>query len=462
MKQNGGEAMGPVVLLWFDVEDYINKESDDALHALLKMMAAKGVRGTFKLVGEKIRVLEERGRQDILEALKQQGIGYHTDLHSQHPTVSEYCEPLGFSDGAALFEQREVRGLEDLRRILPVPVATFGQPGSSWAAQAFPVLRKWGIPTYVDQIDTIDLNRTPFWFCGMLTVTFISGSMRMNLDPKGLEPAIRQFDQLVEQGEQLISIYYHPCEFATVEFWDALNYGRGINTPRKDWKASRLRAPGEMEHDIEKLGCLIDHMLKRHSHFISADELLGSPGFGHAELNLTVTDADIRKLADAWRVSIGYSSCQGNWLCAAEVFSLLRAACCDKPLHPSFAYGPEQRIASEEGAAGFPEDYRKALCTAWPQMMGVPQIPDCFMLNGKRVNPVDMACTAAWLLREQPEEDTLVPIVRGFLEPERKVSVKNDFGSKWIIFPEHWQAEHILEITRLQTWTLKPARWIDA
>ncbi|NLM79401.1 MAG: hypothetical protein GX173_15200 [Ruminococcaceae bacterium] len=80
------------------------------------------MRGTFKLVGEKIRVLEERGRQDILEALKQQGIGYHTDLHSQHPTVSEYCEPLGFSDGAALFEQREVRGLEDLRRILPEPV----------------------------------------------------------------------------------------------------------------------------------------------------------------------------------------------------------------------------------------------------------------------------------------------------------------------------------------------------
>ncbi len=129
--------MGPAVLLWFDVEDYINEESDDALLALLQMLAAKGVRGTFKLVGEKVRALEARGRSDILNALRRQAIGYHTDLHSQHPTVSEYCEPQGFAAGAALFERREAGGLEDVRRLLPVPVSTYGQPGASWAAQAF-------------------------------------------------------------------------------------------------------------------------------------------------------------------------------------------------------------------------------------------------------------------------------------------------------------------------------------
>ncbi len=451
--------MGPAVLLWFDVEDYINEESDDALLALLQLLAAKGVRATFKLVGEKVRALEARGRSDILDALKRQAIGYHTDLHSQHPTVSEYCEPLGFAAGAALFERREAGGLEDLRRLLPVPVSTYGQPGASWAAQAFPVLRKWQIPTYVDSIDIIDLGQGPFWFCGILTVTHIRGTLRMALNEQGLGEAIRRFDQLVADDERLISIYYHPCEFATAEFWDAVNFKRGSDTPRERWKRSRLRAPGDMERDVQQLGRWIDHMLARQCVFLGTDELLGTPGFGNADSGLHVTDADVRALAAGWRETVNYASCQGSWLCASEIFSLLSAAFCGQALRPIFAYGPEHRIASDDGAAGLPEDYRKALSEAWPRVMGEPQLPDCFIINGKRVSPVDMACTVAKMLREPPDPNQPVPVVRGVLAPEQHVSNNRRFGAKWVIFPEGWTADGVLETTRLQTWTLKPAAW---
>jgi len=58
--------MAPIyVLFWFDVEDYITSQADDALKGLIGTFDAQAVRATWELVGEKLRVLERRGRGDI-------------------------------------------------------------------------------------------------------------------------------------------------------------------------------------------------------------------------------------------------------------------------------------------------------------------------------------------------------------------------------------------------------------
>ena len=86
-------------LFWFDVEDYLTPESDDALKGLLEVFEACGVQATWKMVAEKARVLEERGRSDIIRLLQRQDIGYHTDNHSQHPVLAEYLADAGWEDG---------------------------------------------------------------------------------------------------------------------------------------------------------------------------------------------------------------------------------------------------------------------------------------------------------------------------------------------------------------------------
>src|SRR5438093_10182149 len=78
------------LILWFDTEDYLLPADDDAAKRLAEMLTQKGVRATFKVVGEKARVLEKRGRSDVIEALKKHDIGYHSNFHSVHPTPSEY------------------------------------------------------------------------------------------------------------------------------------------------------------------------------------------------------------------------------------------------------------------------------------------------------------------------------------------------------------------------------------
>ena len=105
------------VILWFDTEDYLLPASDDAVKRLAELLSQRNVRATFKVVGEKARVLEKRGRADVIAALRQHEIGYHTNFHSVHPTPAEYLAECGLLDGVAEFVRREKQGAADVRRI---------------------------------------------------------------------------------------------------------------------------------------------------------------------------------------------------------------------------------------------------------------------------------------------------------------------------------------------------------
>src|SRR5262249_43478976 len=83
------------VILWFDTEDYLLPADDDAAKRLAEMLSERNIRATFKVVGEKARVLEKRGRSDVIKALKKHEIGFHANFHSAHPTPSEYLAECG-------------------------------------------------------------------------------------------------------------------------------------------------------------------------------------------------------------------------------------------------------------------------------------------------------------------------------------------------------------------------------
>src|SRR6266850_1502106 len=185
------------VILWFDTEDYLLPADDDASKRLAEMLTARGIHATFKIDGEKARSLERRGRRDVIAALKKHSIGYHSDFHSVHPAPSEYLADCGLLDGIAEFVRREGDGAADVRRIFGVKtLACYGQPGSSWAAQAVAGLKQIGvapsdIPCYVDEGTHVGLNQKPFWYAGALNVYNMGANYtRMELhNPAAVEPA---------------------------------------------------------------------------------------------------------------------------------------------------------------------------------------------------------------------------------------------------------------------------------
>ncbi|WP_127588135.1 hypothetical protein [Paenibacillus koleovorans] len=476
--------MKPVyVLFWFDVEDFINDESEAALLGLLEMLDARSVKGIFKLVGEKARRLEQNGRTDIWNRLARHEVGYHTDWHSIHPVVTEYLEPLRFREGAAEFERREGQGFRDVGRITGQPVVCYGQPGAAWAPQTYPVLRKWGIHSYIDSHNQVTFHDKPFWYGGLLNLTTLTGLMGMPLRDGALGPAKHRFDELCEaQREEpfgIISIFYHPTEFVFEEFWDAVNFSKGNNPLREDWVKPRMRPPGDRQRFIDMVGEFVDYTLSRPNvSYITTGDLVGFERTNSAALS----EDEVRRFAARTGDRLGYltESESGRSLSAGELFSVYRCLLLGEEPLPELLYGPERDLPSDEQASELllPE-LIAALREPLPRVEGFPMLPDRFRVGDVWVNPVDLACTMAAAIaagagegerakavRTRSEEsaaavgiveEQVIPLVRGRLTAADHASDTAEWTKYWVIFPEKLQVPNIIEMSKLQAWTLKPA-----
>src|ERR1051325_1682443 len=195
------------ILFWFDTEDYLLPADDDAAKRIAEMFTQRNIRATFKVVGEKARVLEKRGRTDVIDALRMHEIGFHANYHSVHPAPTEYLADCGLLDGISEFIRREGRGAADVRRIFHVDsLACYGQPGSSWASQAIAALPDIGVTShgfscYVDSGSHVGMNGKPFWFAGALMVyNMRPNETRMELHkPDAVEPAKKTVSQIADR-----------------------------------------------------------------------------------------------------------------------------------------------------------------------------------------------------------------------------------------------------------------------
>src|SRR5262245_1145385 len=331
------------VILWFDTEDYLLAADDDASKRLAEMLTERKIRATFKLVGEKARVLEKRGRRDVIAALKKHDIGYHANFHSVHPTPSEYLADCGLLDGIDEFARREGGGAADVRRIFGVKtLSCYGQPGSSWGAQTIAGLKQIGVaphdvPCYVDEGDHVGLNNKPFWYAGALVVYDMADNWtRMELhDPKAVEPGQKKVsaiaDRLRAEGGGLISIFYHPCEWVHQEFWDGVNFRRGANPPREEWKPPPQRTAEETEGAFRRFGEYIDHIRAIPGvRFVTATDL--PTIYPDAIRAQGATEQDLAEIAVRLSAGSGvdFLVLGDHTFSAADQFELLTAAVCSQ------------------------------------------------------------------------------------------------------------------------------------
>jgi hypothetical protein len=448
------------VMLWYDVEDYINPQADDALLALINMMDSLGIRGSFKIVGEKARVLEQRGRVDIIRKLSGHEICYHTDNHSIHPTMTEYLKDMGFAQGALEFEAKERGGFSDVQRITGQFPTSYGQPGASWAPQVFPVLKKWGVPTYLDSHQVISVEEKPFWYGGILNLTRLWATMRMDLEEGGLERAKAEFDEVCEKADaeqcQLVSIYYHPCEFSSTQFWDGVNFSNGINTPRDQWKPSPARSYEEMHRLVNMLGEFLKYTLtKPNVEYITALQSTT------CELKNTnaVSAEDIKEMAGGFENGPDYFVKDHKSLCASEVLTLFAKYLQGKHISPEFLYGPEQDVVSSAAGEMKVGDLAKAVSEQYNTVFGYRQLPDLYEIGVSKLNPIDMFCTLKKAIElDLSAEDRISPIVgRGKLVSSRHINPNSNWGESWVVFPRDIDVTNIIRLAQLQAWTLKPA-----
>ncbi|NPV80076.1 MAG: hypothetical protein HPY52_07320 [Firmicutes bacterium] len=133
---------------------------------------------------------------------------------------------------------------------------------------------------------------------------------------------------------------------------------------------------------------------------------------------------------------------------------------------PTGIYGPIRRTASNLTSC----DYAAFLAACkWAidfiDMNG--RIPDAVPIGGGSLNPVDFLATANALISNLfdgssnksgvsvPSSPGNINPMTGNLELERQVVGEGVW--KWIIFPEGFDAPNIIELAKLQAWSLKPA-----
>ena len=462
------------VFIWFDTEDYILPEADDALLRISDFLADEGIKGTFKIVGEKARVLEKRGRQDIISSLKRHEIGYHTNLHSAQPTPAMYLSDLDWSEGVKEFTRREYQGFLDVRRITGQEPYCYGQPGGSWGPQAFEALRNWGIRVYLDSIDIIDLNKAPFWYDGVLTLCSLEHEMRVELkEDRDLEDAKSRFKTAREKiltGDRpgVVSIFYHPCEFVHAEFWDGFNFSKGANPGPDEWKNPPLKSEEEIATGYRNFEGFIRYIKSfPEVEFVTARQALEIFPDQAGLADFSGKDLDI--LAKRVREQgVTYEAFSNVYLTAAEIFQLL-CSYADTRFTDDESIGPWQLPAQTiSGPVSiFPQmrplkstmdQYSRTLREVNDFISLNSRIPDSIWLGSVQVSPESfLMATAEFLVNEPGKLDGNREIE--FPPAELKVGnhVKESPSWDWVIFPEGFTAPEMMKKARLQAWSLKPA-----
>lgn len=474
----GQDASPPIyVTLWFDTEDYILPQDDDATKRLAEMLTRLDVRATFKIVGEKARVLESRGRRDVIAALERHDIGYHSNTHSQQPTIAVYLQNAGWEDGRAEFYRREVQGVRDIQRIFGVTPVAYGQPGSAWAPQTYPALRDLGIGMYLDESDHVGIDDQPFYYGGMLNVFKMRSNLaRMDLRggaslANGKATFTKAYEQLRRKGGGTISIYYHPNEWVQTEFWDGVNFRHGANPARAEWRMPGTRPAAETEQAFQDFDQYIRFIKAQAGvRFVTATELMTI--YGDKAMTRTFRQADLLRFARFVQTDVTFQRQDGYALSAADVFGLLTdamAAFIERNEWPSATKvtpldGPARTYTPSTGgrqSSSFRwSAFAQAVRETSDHCRTSHRLPDEVWIGVESMSPADYLATLARTLEDLVASGkTAADVMRreGHYTADRHVAEDSPGLWSWPIFPEGFHAPRIMELARLQAWTLKPA-----
>ena len=298
-------------------------------------------------------------------------------------------------------------------------------------------------------------------------------------DPAAVEPAKQHIAQMAKrlaaEGGGLISIFYHPCEWVHQEFWDGVNFRRGANPPREQWKAPPQRPPEQTEAAFRRFAEYIDDIRSQPGvHFVTAGDLpLIYPDVVRSE---GASEKDIGEIATrliaAAKDGLDFQVIEDRAYSVADQFELLTTAVCQligagKPAVPiklKGLLGPDNSPPqSDVNHLAWPA-FRDTTLDLLNYIETEHRVPARVFVGADAVAPgaylvaLAEAYDAYRRNGKLPTEEGLALPGNPELLPAQHVAQDTPglFGG-WIIHKEGFRAPKVLEVARLQAWTLKPA-----
>lgn len=246
--------------LTFDVEDFINDRSLDALHHILKLLRQRHLKGLFFITGH---MAEKLARfPQVVDLLEEHEIGYHSTSHSVHPTIFEYTDVNDYQEACRVSLSREAShinplsgavegtgGIELLKDVFSHKrIESFRAPGFSWSPPHLEALIHLGIKYDF----STDISGIPVKYRG---ITFFPFPSFIDLVP------LRGFLRSVMKKEMVV-VDFHPNFFVNEDWWDSIFFS-GTNPDRMYGVAPRtVNRVKSMFRRFDALLRIVDSMSK--------------------------------------------------------------------------------------------------------------------------------------------------------------------------------------------------------
>jgi hypothetical protein len=258
------------LIITFDTEDvYYSAEAgrDGVIKDLADILSDEGVPANFILIARRAALLEERGREDIIGALRRHCVGVHTLAHDQ-PVSAVVAADLDWAGGLEVCRQAEGEAFRVIAEAFNCQPVCLSGHHLYEAPQNYVVAREMGLPYlygYAAAPPLFSVSR----FCGALNISYTSPLIDsrdpflgyfdgfddvLSSDPDfdaHLERFARRIDASLVAGYPVLLIHpCHPVKTYTLDWIDSYLTPNGVNIPpeeRLKRPSPGLRTLGEME-----------------------------------------------------------------------------------------------------------------------------------------------------------------------------------------------------------------------
>lgn len=459
------------VVVVFDVEDYISpvsEEVDDIPLWLAETMTEVGVTGTFFVIGEKARSLEERGRRDVIEAMASHDIGSHTNLGSIHPTVTEILEDADWDQGVQAMLENESVGFDELERIFGVPVSTLARHGGSYGPQLVYALGQMGKGYVYSPLRLPGKNAV--WFCNTLNYHGEYGGFddvyyRDDLFEPVFLDLQENFQKDIEGLDMLSFFACHPTKVRAEQFWD-FNFYEGANPPEDSLQPPILRPAESMVTARNNFRRLMQFLKDQENIEVTTISDL-MERFSYQPDN--IYKKDLLKISA--RIVNEGQVVYDDIYSPAEVFSALAQSLMDHDqqgklpgkLQRSSPLGPMDMPLEIPDISSLPMERVYDLAEASVDIIrNRGYLPSELILDEKRIGTGSLLqlFSSAYLDidgKRKRDSYEVVPFHRFPKEYEEEIIGEVLSCKDWIVHRTDLDMSNLADMTRMQLWTLKPA-----
>jgi hypothetical protein len=338
-------------------------------------------------------------------------------------------------------------------------------------------MKDMGIPVYLDETPILNLHDSPYWFCGVLNLNganenFIRFDYTFN-DPLGSGKLKQQFrlihERLKKDGGGFVSILFHLHTAINTEYWDAVNFADGKNTPKGNYILP-VRHPAEVTKrawkDFEKLLTFIASY--DDVKFITATDALK---ILRRKDKLTFGVYEIEKISSYINSTrkLSFQVIDGELISPAHAFAAVTNFVADysrkksipKKLTVVEPLGPLTTIESGSEKTLSISALLVAVRDTSKFLRDHGYIPSSIGIGNSDLAPADFLATLSILIPSITSGKKLeldIQIRRARLDDGFVNEQAFNDALKWKLFPRNFRAPKILEQIKLQCWTLVPAK----